>query len=334
MKAVMLLSGGLDSALALRLILQQGVEVHALNLTSVFCTCTPKGKACSAACSAVAGLGVALTTENTSREFLDVVKRPRHGYGSHMNPCIDCRILMFRRAGELMSRIGARFIVTGEVLGERPMSQRGDAMRLIDRESGLSGLVVRPLCAALLEPTRPERERWVDRNRFLSIRGRSRKPQIALAKSVGLTDYPCPAGGCLLTDPEFAARMRDLLAHPPACTLRDVMLLKVGRHFRLSPAVKVVVGRDARENERIRALAQGTDVLMELKGAPGPLTLVRGPADGADLAAAARLTAFHSKARCLSSVTACVATGAGAPLDDLETTLDGAGGLVLLRVAE
>jgi len=332
MKAVILLSGGLDSTLALRVILEQGIEVDALNFTSVFCTCTPKGRGCSVARSAVEGLDVELRVENTSREFLEIVKRPKHCYGSQMNPCIDCRILMFRKARRFMDEIGASFVVTGEVLGERPMSQRRDAMKLIETEACLEGLVVRPLCAALLEPSLPEREGWIDRNKLLAISGRSRRPQIELARHLGISDYPCPAGGCLLTDPEFAARVRDLIRYGPDCVLKDIMLLKVGRHFRLSPGVKVVVGRDDNENDRIRTLAEGSDVVLELKGIPGPLTLVRGKADRSDLAAAARLTAVHSQARHLESATVSAATGAGLPLDDINVATAGADALVLLRV--
>ncbi len=176
MRAVALLSGGLDSILAIRVLLEQGLELEALNFASVFCTCTPKHSACSAASSAVRQLGIDLVVVNTSEAFLEVVKHPKHGYGRNLNPCLDCRILMFRKAREYMRDIGAAFLVTGEVLGERPMSQRRQAMKLIEKEAGLEGLVVRPLSAGLLEPSIPEREGWVDREKLLSIRGRSRKP--------------------------------------------------------------------------------------------------------------------------------------------------------------
>ena len=209
MRAVALLSGGLDSLLAIKVMLEQGVEVEALNFVSVFCTCTPKSSSCSAARSAVRQLGVPLKALNTSKQFLEVVKSPKHGYGRNLNPCLDCRILMFRQARTYLRKTGASFVITGEVLGERPMSQRREAMKLIEAEAGLEGLVVRPLSAALLEPTIPEQKGWIDRSRLLKIRGRSRKPQIELARTYGLTDYPCPAGGCLLTDAGFAGRMMD-----------------------------------------------------------------------------------------------------------------------------
>ena len=226
MKAVMLLSGGLDSLLAARVLLDQGIELEALNFVTAFCNCTPKSRCCSSAASAVQQLGISLKVINSTQDFLKVVRNPAHGYGSNLNPCIDCRILMFRKAADYMRETGASFIVTGEVLGERPMSQRREAMNLIEKEAGLEGLIVRPLSAELLDPSMPEKEGWIDRKKLLAIRGRSRKPQIALAASYGLKDYPCPAGGCLLTDPIFAARMRDLMQHKPAFTVPDVSFSK------------------------------------------------------------------------------------------------------------
>lgn len=300
--AISLLSGGLDSILATRVILDQGVEVEAVNFVSVFCTCTPKTSSCSAAASAVKQLGVGLKTMNTSSEFFEIVKNPKHGYGRNINPCIDCRILMFRKASEYMREVGASFLVTGEVLGERPMSQRRDAMQLIEKESGLEGLIVRPLSAALLEPSIPEKEGWIDRTKLLSIKGKSRKPQIELAKSYGINDYPCPAGGCLLTDAGFAARMRDLMQYTPDFCVNDVQLLRTGRHFRLSRTAKAVVGRDEKENERILALSTAEDSLLEAIDFMGPLTLVRGVETDKDLNLAAAITARYGKGRALDRV--------------------------------
>lgn len=297
MRAVSLLSGGLDSLLATRVILEQGIEVEAVNFVSVFCTCTPKRSGCSAARTAVQQLGVPLHALNTTEEFLRIVQSPRHGYGRNMNPCLDCRILMFRKAKELMKKVGAQFLVTGEVLGERPMSQRHEAMKLIEREAAVEGLVVRPLSATLLEPSIPEQEGWIDRSRLLALRGRCRKPQLELAQSYALKDYPCPAGGCLLTDAGFAARMRDLLAHSGELRLHDVRLLKLGRHFRLAPTAKAVVGRDEHENQRLIALSCEEDILMEVSDVPGPLTVVRGEAGERELSVSASLTARYSKAR-------------------------------------
>lgn len=277
--------------------LEQGIEIEALNYVTVFCTCTPKNSSCSAAKTAVAHLGVGLKTINTSRELLGAVKNPRHGYGRNLNPCLDCRILMFLKAKEYMEETGASFLITGEVLGERPMSQRKDAMEIIERESGLDGLIVRPLCAKALEQSIPEKEGWVDRSKLLSITGRSRKPQIALARSYGINDYPCPAGGCLLTDAGFAARLRDLIQHDPDCSLHDVRYLTLGRHYRISPAAKAVVGRNEDENKALLALAGDGDTLLEMAGIMGPLTVVLGTPSEEDLRTSAALTACHSKAR-------------------------------------
>ena len=295
MRALALLSGGLDSILAIRLILDHGVDVEALNCRSVFCTCTPRNWSCSAAQSATEQLGVSLKTVNTSEEFLEVVRNPKHGYGRNLNPCLDCRILMFRKAAKYMREIGASFIVTGEVLGERPMSQRRDAMKLIESEAGLDGLIVRPLSAALLDPSIPEKKGWIDRTKLLGIQGRSRKPQISLARSYCIGDYPCPAGGCLLTVASFAERMRDLMKYTPDFGLNDVQLLKVGRHFRLSHSAKAVVGRDEDENKKLLALSSGEDILLQIVDFAGPLTVVRGRASVQNLLFSAAIAARYSK---------------------------------------
>lgn len=295
MKAIALLSGGLDSILAIRVAMDQDIEVEAMNYSSPFCTCTSRTSGCSAAATAAQQLGVPLKVINVSREFFEIVKNPPHGYGRNMNPCIDCRILIFRKAGEYMKESGASFIITGEVLGERPMSQRLEAMKLIETQSGLEGMIVRPLSAALLEPSIPEKEGWIDRSKLLAIRGRSRKPQIELAASYNIKNYPCPAGGCLLTDRIFASRMRDLVEHVPDFTINDVNLLKVGRHFRLSPGVKAVVGRDEAECIRIEALNREKDILLEDADRPGPLTLIRGEADQKEIELAAAIAARYCK---------------------------------------
>jgi tRNA U34 2-thiouridine synthase MnmA/TrmU len=196
-----------------------------------------------------------------------------------------------------MREQGASFLITGEVLGERPMSQRRDAMRVIERDSGLDGLVLRPLSAKLLPPTIPEKEGLVDREKLLDIQGRSRKPQIALAKEWGINDYPCPAGGCLLTDPGFARRMRDLMDHNPNFTLNDVHLLKVGRHFRLSPKVKTIVGRTEKENKKVLSFVRKGDLIYKVLDFPGPITIVRGDLEDDLSELPASITAGYSKAK-------------------------------------
>ena len=313
MKAVGLLSGGLDSTVAMQLMLDQGIEVFAFNQVTMFCCCTPKEASCSAARTAVDQLGIDLKVVNVTDEFLPIIKEPRHGHGSGMNPCLDCRIMLFRKAREYMEEIGASFVVTGEVLGQRPMSQRRDAMRLIDKESGLTGYVVRPLSAGLLEPTIPEKEGWIDREGLLAMSGRSRRPQIALAEDLGIRDYPCPAGGCLLTDPIFALRLRDLLEHDGELRKEDVSILKLGRHFRLSTRAKAVVGRDQHENHKLGSELRNGDHALEISGQPGPLTLVRGRAGEEDLAVAAAITSRYGKSGGRSATTVlCRRVGDGA----------------------
>jgi tRNA U34 2-thiouridine synthase MnmA/TrmU len=308
MKALALLSGGLDSTLAIRIIQEQGVEVKAVNFITPFCTCTPKRTlkaGCLASKLAAEKLGIKLTVFKLGAEFLEVVKNPKHGYGSQMNPCLDCRILMFRRAGEYMREIGASFLVTGEVLGERPMSQRLEAMKLIEREAGLEGMIVRPLSAKLLEPSIPERMGWIDRDRLLAISGRSRKPQMQLAERFGIKDYPCPAGGCLLTDPGFARRMRDLIKHQPDFNLGDVRLLKVGRHFRISPHAKLVVGRNHEENLRLKAFLREEDAVFEPVDVKGPLALGRGRFEAEEMRLCAEIVARYSDVEGDSTRIAC-----------------------------
>ena len=293
-KAIALLSGGLDSTLAVKLILDQGIEVEAMNFVTPFCNCNRSGR-CEAQ-HVADRFDIAVKVIGLVEEFFQVVRKPTYGYGSGMNPCLDCRILMFSRARERMEEVGAAFVFTGEVLGERPMSQRREAMRLIERESGLDGRLLRPLSARLLSPTLPEKEGLVDRDKLLAIEGRSRKPQMALAEQYHINDYPCPAGGCRLTDPGFARRMRDLVRHKENFDLNDVNLLKVGRHFRLSPGVKAVVGRDQEENHRILALAKEGDILFEVQGWGSPVTLLRGQVGERETHLAAAITVRYSDA--------------------------------------
>lgn len=274
-KALALVSGGLDSTLAAKIIMDQGVEVLTVNFLSPFCLCNKRGGCQYEAKAAADHLGLSLKSVSVHEEFLAIVKNPKHGYGSHLNPCIDCRIMMFKKAKELMSEEGADFLITGEVLGQRPMSQNKNSLNLIEKESGLTGLIVRPLSARLFPETTPEKMKWIDRQKLLEISGRSRKPQIALVKEFGINDYPCPAGGCLLTDEGFSRRARDLLKYGEF-DLKNVELLKVGRHFRLSPQAKLVVGRDEKENSRLEKLAGDADMVFTPQEVNGPLAIGRG----------------------------------------------------------
>ena len=293
-KAISLLSGGLDSILATKLMLEQGIDVEAVNFVTDFCTCTSKGKSCLASKSAADSLGVKLKVFSAGEEYYEVIKNPKHGYGRNLNPCLDCRILIFKKAKTYMKETGASFVITGEVLGERPMSQRRDAMDIIEKESGLKGLIVRPLSAKLFEPSIPEKEGLVDRAKLLSIKGRSRKPQIELAKNLGINDYPCPAGGCLLTDKGFADRMRDLIKCKPNFTTNDVQLLKTGRHFRFNPLAKLIVGRDERENERLSNLTKNGDIHFYPIKTKGPLGIGRGSFKEKELLRASAIIARYS----------------------------------------
>ncbi len=274
-RCVALLSGGLDSTLAVKLMQEQGIEVKALAIKTPFCD-FDCGKGCGFRVKEVAhNLGVDLKTIYLGDEYIEMLRNPRYGYGSGMNPCIDCRIMMFKAAKEYMQEVCADFLVTGEVLGQRPMSQNPKALRIIEQEAGLEGKVLRPLSAKNLKPTEPEVKGLVDRSRLLAIRGRSRKVQFELARSIGLKDMPNPAGGCLLTDKHFARRVKDLIEHNDRITLNDVELLKVGRHFRLSKKAKLVVGRNKDENEIIESLRERGDAILEPKDVKGPKALLR-----------------------------------------------------------
>jgi len=226
-----------------------------------------------------------------------------------MNPCIDCRILMLREAKALMEMIGGDFVVTGEVLGQRPMSQRRDTLNIIDREAGLKGHVLRPLSAKLLNETFPERRGLVKRAMLHNFSGRSRKPQMALARELGLTDYPAPAGGCLLTEPNYSHRLRELLAHDPDPSLKDLYLLRVGRHFRLSGGCKVIVGRNEKENGLIASCEDGQGFLMWVEGVGSPVVLLTGSGSEGFVAIAASLCARYSDAKHLSEVEVTVTKG-------------------------
>ncbi|MBP2668486.1 MAG: thiamine biosynthesis protein [Deltaproteobacteria bacterium] len=294
-KAVILLSGGLDSTLAARMLQEQGIGLHAIHFTSPFCTCSGNG-GCRSQAHVVAGrMGIPIRTVSKGEEYLEIVKSPRHGRGSAMNPCIDCRIFTLRKARSFMDEIGASFLVTGEVVGQRPMSQRDDALRSIERHSGCSGLVLRPLSARHLPPTLPEREGWVDRDRFLAITGRSRKEQIRLAASFGIGDYPCPAGGCLLTERGFSAKVRDLIENEPDFRMHDVHLLKAGRHFR-ARGIRAIVAKSEEENRRLEALCRGKEAVYVSDSHPGPSVAMFGGCDADRLDLLSRILTRYSKA--------------------------------------
>jgi len=319
MKALALLSGGLGSTLAMRVMLEQDVDLAAVSFVTPFCQCS-RGKGCGAeARRAADGMGVDLVVRDIGREFLECVKNPRHGYGRNLNPCIDCRILMHREARSLMADIGASFVVTGEVLGQRPMSQHRAALRTIERESGLEGLVLRPLSARLLPPTLPEREGWVNRDRLLEISGRSRRRQMSLAALFDIADYPCPAGGCLLTDAAFCAKLADLMSHS-GVEVEDIPWLKLGRHFRLSPRAKLVVGRNERENAALDATSKTGDLRFEPTEVMGPVGIGRGRFDAAGVATAAAIVARYCDAPAEGNVRISTRTLPHGPAESVDVT--------------
>lgn len=267
-KALALISGGLDSLLAAKLILDQGCEVIGLHFKIPFCKINIK--------ESFPDVGIKIMEVDLGQEFLKLIQKPHYGFGSNMNPCIDCKILMFSQAKKLMSELGAKFIITGEVLGQRPMSQNKQALKLIRLRSGLEDLLLRPLSAQFFPPSLAEKEGWVKREKLLNFNGRTRTPQMRLAKDLGFNDYANPAGGCLLTDPGFSKRLVELLAHDEL-NLENLELLKVGRHFRLEDHARLVVGRDAVENNQLAQLARAGDYLFSpQKDLAGPTALARG----------------------------------------------------------
>ncbi|RMF93233.1 MAG: DUF814 domain-containing protein [Candidatus Schekmanbacteria bacterium] len=295
-KALALLSGGLDSTLAVKVVQEQGIEVYAINFISPFCRCTSKKRGCISEAKRVCDeFGVKLKTVYVGKEYIEVIRNPKFGYGKNMNPCIDCRIFMHKIAGEYMKEIGAKFIITGEVLGQRPMSQRRDTINIIDRESGLKGLVLRPLSARYFPETIAEKEGWIDRDKLPAITGRSRKKQMALAEEYGINDYPCPAGGCLLTDASFARRLKDLFDNQREVSMGDINLLKVGRHLRIDKETKLVIGRNEAENNGLKNMLKDEDICFEPVNVQGPSAILRTNSSQKNIELAARLIAYYCK---------------------------------------
>ena len=287
-KAIALLSGGLDSILAVKLVQKQNIDVTGL-------TCiTPFFNAVKAQ-AAARQIGLTLIVEDITDEHLSMLKKPRYGYGKNMNPCIDCHTLMLNIAGRIMKETHADFLVTGEVLGQRPMSQTKQSLYVVAKNSGYADYILRPLSAQLLDPIKAEREGQVDRSQLLGISGRGRKDQMRLAEEWGIKHYPPPAGGCLLTDPIFSRRLRDLMDHAEDRRIRDFELLKYGRHFRTDSAGKIIVGRNKSDNEALRKLYTDDDLVCNMADFPGPCVLVP-YGDQSTLATAAALCVRYSDA--------------------------------------
>ena len=285
-----LCSGGLDSRLAAMVLRGQGIHVEWVTFETPFFSA-------SRARQASGLLDVPLTVRDITLPYLTMLKNPPCGYGQHMNPCLDCHTLMFRFAGELMRERNFDFLFSGEVLGQRPMSQTRPSLRYVEKNSGYEGFILRPLSALKLPLTIPEKEGKVRRDLLLDIAGRSRKRQIALAKKYGITDYPAPAGGCLLTDKGYSNRLKDLFEHHQDYSVNDLHLLKYGRHFRIDKATKIIVGRTQQDNENIEKLyVPAEDALVGIPKIPSPLALVRRPTGKEAVFLAAAICAGYSKA--------------------------------------
>ncbi len=289
MQALCLFSGGLDSILAVRTIQEQGIRVKGVFFESPFFTSEK-------ALSSAKDLEIELKILDITDELLDVIVNPEHGHGRGLNPCIDCRILMYRRAGKLLEKEGAKFIISGEVVGQRPMSQNLRSITTVSHLSGFKDLILRPLSAKRLPETLPEKEGWVDRKGLLGLSGRSRQPQMELARKMGIKDYPSPAGGCLLTEKVFSRRLKDLVVFNPGFSRRDIEILKWGRHFRIGENARLVVGRNEKENDIIGAMKGENDIILKVESFPGPTALATGALTPDILGLAASITVSYSDA--------------------------------------
>ena len=284
--------------------MKQGIEVKALTFLNHFgCDISDRSSCSKNPFAAAEKFGFEVKLCHLSDKFINIVKNPKFGHGRNMNPCMDCRILMLNEAKEFMEIVGAEFIITGEVLGQRPMSQRRDALDIIDRETGLRGRILRPLSAKLLKPTIPELEGIVNRDMLYNMGGRTRKPQMALAVEFGLVDYPAPASGCLLTEPNYSYRLSESLAYDRDPSLDDLNLLRVGRHFRMSDTCKVIVGRDEAENNAILGILGTKGTFLRVEDHASPIAVIRGEADEEIVMIAASLCARYSDGKHLPEVT-------------------------------
>jgi tRNA-specific 2-thiouridylase len=279
MKIVLLHSGGLDSTLALYIAKEWGAETFPLYVYSKFLSLKQHPE--------IPGLKIV----DVTKEFIEIIRSPQHGYGKNLNPCIDCRILMLKQAKKYMKDIKADFIVTGEVLDQRPMSQRFEQLMLIDQKADLEGLIVRPLSGGLLPETIPEKKGLINRNDLLSIKGRSRKISLDLAQQMNIDKFASPSGGCLLTDPGFCRRLADIMRYQEKVDVRDIELLKTGRHFRLSPETKLIVGRNEEENEKLEQLKKSGETLIYVPDTGSPNALLMGTSP---MEIAASITARYS----------------------------------------
>ena len=294
MRAIALFSGGLDSVLACHLIKRQGIEVIALNIDIGFGSTKSKLDHMRNMCDQI---DVELRTIDIRDQYLrEILFNPKYGYGKNFNPCIDCHGNMFKIARELMEPWGASFLISGEVVGQRPMSQRRDALDLVTGLSETSDILLRPLSAKVLPPTLPEREGWVDREQLLGITGRNREVQLKMAEEIGLKDFEKPGGGCLLTDENFSKKLAEFVKYD-TLEVEDIALLKCGRHFRLPDGAKLVVGRHKEDNDMIDAAITPKYLKIRLLNATGPVAAISAAATEADRELAAKITATYGKTK-------------------------------------
>ena len=292
---LVLYSGGLDSILACRVLQEQGIRPLALRFITPFFGWSLKGNEEAEAQRVRREYGIELLIQDISRDFLQMVTKPAHGYGRYLNPCIDCKILMVKRALSMMDALDASFLATGEVLGQRPMSQRKDTLRIIERDSGAGGIILRPLSAGLLPETLAEQKHLVKRHLLPRISGRGRKMQIALAKRYGIKNYPAPAGGCVLADPILSRRFKAIFTTWPEFTITDCLTAQTGRHFMLEDKTWIIVGRKHSENLRLEKLARPSDITLKPLDVPGPFCIIRYPGSKEAVETAARIVARYSK---------------------------------------
>ncbi len=304
-RALGLCSGGLDSILAAQVLRRQGIDVEWVTFETPFFSARKARRASQIT-------GISLSIKNITASYLEMLKNPPCGYGRHMNPCMDCHALMFRHAGKIMQDNGFDFLFSGEVVGQRPMSQTKSSLRYVEKNSGFDGLILRPLSGKILPETIPERKGLVKREHFLDISGRSRKRQMDLARELGIVDYPAPAGGCLLCDKIFSVRLKDLFEHSETYREKELHLLKHGRHFRLSENIKIIVGRDQKDNENIlKYFHSTTDTMVKVKNFPGPITLIPHTDDREAIVLAASICAGYSKSKETTPVDVSIKTSSG-----------------------
>lgn len=294
-RAVALFSGGLDSILALKIVSKQNVKIFPITFITPFSLFIKFGKTTEIT-EISKNLSINTKVVFLGEEFIKMVKTPIHGYGKNMNPCLDCRIMMLKKARNYMQEITGDFIITGEVVGERPMTQNKKSLMLTEVQSGLKGKILRPLSAKLLKPSSPVQKGWINRKELYDINGRSRKPQLGLAREFNIDRFPAPAGGCLLTDPNFSKRLKDAIEYSED-SLKEILLLRLGRHFRFHDGAKVIVGRDEKENRIIEVLKPSLSICLEADSVPSPITLLLNSKKQKDIELAASLCLRYSDSK-------------------------------------